>query len=237
MEIRVFGETAEIERCNWWYRARKDLYCILIGTHCSSANRSLDIGCGVGTNCNVLPGRKYGLDIDENALTHCKGKGYDFLGKGDIYKIDFTDGYFNFILCSEVLEHVDNDCHAVAELGRVLAPDGRAIITVPAFRFLWYDNDIAGHHFRRYVKKQLAQLLASNKLIVEKMFYWNFSFFLPALLTVFFSKLFCKKYRERRLNMGPSFMNKLFWVLWLENRLMKYINFPFGTSIIALVRK
>jgi len=45
--------------------------------------------------------------------------------------LPFKAGVFRFILCSEVIEHLENDDAAVQELARVLSKDGRAVITVP----------------------------------------------------------------------------------------------------------
>jgi SAM-dependent methyltransferase len=49
----------------------------------------------------------------------------------DIRAIDLPDGAFDAIICSHVLEHVDRDADALAELRRVLAPDGWALLMVP----------------------------------------------------------------------------------------------------------
>lgn len=43
----------------------------------------------------------------------------------------YTDESFDFIVCSHVLEHVPDDAKAIAELYRVLAPGGGAILMVP----------------------------------------------------------------------------------------------------------
>lgn len=43
----------------------------------------------------------------------------------------YADASFDFILCSHVLEHVPDDAKAIAELYRVLAPGGAAILMVP----------------------------------------------------------------------------------------------------------
>jgi SAM-dependent methyltransferase len=45
--------------------------------------------------------------------------------------LPFKNGSFRFALCSEVLEHVEDDAGAAAELSRVLVPGGRAVVTVP----------------------------------------------------------------------------------------------------------
>lgn len=52
-------------------------------------------------------------------------------------KVDITDlniyqnDFFDFIVCSHVLEHVPDDAKAMSELYRVLAPGGKAILMVP----------------------------------------------------------------------------------------------------------
>ena len=45
--------------------------------------------------------------------------------------LPFRDGAFQSVLCSEVLQHLEDDDRAVAEIARVLKPDGAGVITVP----------------------------------------------------------------------------------------------------------
>ncbi|MCB0758970.1 MAG: methyltransferase domain-containing protein [Flavobacteriales bacterium] len=49
----------------------------------------------------------------------------------DITNMEFPDKHFDLIICSHVLEHVDDDRRAMRELVRVLAPGGSAILIVP----------------------------------------------------------------------------------------------------------
>jgi SAM-dependent methyltransferase len=51
--------------------------------------------------------------------------------QGDVTDLPFDDRSFDLILCLHVLEHVQDDRAAMAELFRVLAPDGKAVIQVP----------------------------------------------------------------------------------------------------------
>ena len=51
--------------------------------------------------------------------------------KMDIAAIQFPDGHFDGIICNHVLEHVVDDRRAMAELYRVLRPNGWAILQVP----------------------------------------------------------------------------------------------------------
>jgi SAM-dependent methyltransferase len=50
----------------------------------------------------------------------------------DITAIPHPDGSFDSIICSHVLEHVEDDRAAIAELHRVLRPGGWAIVMVPS---------------------------------------------------------------------------------------------------------
>ncbi len=51
--------------------------------------------------------------------------------KEDITLMNFENNSFNFIYCSNVLEHIEDDASAMAELFRVLTPGGTAIVQVP----------------------------------------------------------------------------------------------------------
>lgn len=69
-----------------------------------------------------LPGLRY-LTVDLN------GEGVDVAA--DIEHMPFDDASFDGIVCSHVLEHVNDDRPAMAELCRVLRPDGWAAVLVP----------------------------------------------------------------------------------------------------------
>jgi SAM-dependent methyltransferase len=49
----------------------------------------------------------------------------------DVMALPFEDGSFDFLMCNHVLEHVDDDRLALAEINRVLAPGGWAILMCP----------------------------------------------------------------------------------------------------------
>jgi SAM-dependent methyltransferase len=51
----------------------------------------------------------------------------------DCTRMAFRDASLDAVICSEVLEHVPNFAQAVAELGRVVKPGGRLVLTMPFF--------------------------------------------------------------------------------------------------------
>lgn len=63
----------------------------------------------------------YSIDLKERAGSE----------KMDICNIGFKANYFDWIICSHVLEHIDNDRLAMKEILRVLKENGRLVVTVP----------------------------------------------------------------------------------------------------------
>lgn len=54
--------------------------------------------------------------------------------RGDLTRLPFADGAFGFVVAYHVLEHVPDDRTAIAELRRVLASGGVAVVQVPRRR-------------------------------------------------------------------------------------------------------
>lgn len=67
----------------------------------------------------------YPVDIDENM--------YGIKEVVDITDIPYKSGAFDIIICSHVLEHIENENKALSELARVLSDTGTAIINVPVY--------------------------------------------------------------------------------------------------------
>jgi len=64
------------------------------------------------------------------------------------------------IVMVNVLEHIEDDSGAVAQMHRVLKPGGHLHIMVPALPFLYSKMDVRLGHFRRYRLKPLATMLS-----------------------------------------------------------------------------
>ncbi len=158
----------------------------------------LDAGCGRGFYLKSLSFYPFiieihGVDINEShikkAKTICDDK-RTTVKKASLYSLPYPDNYFDFVICSEVLEHLKDDRKALKEIKRVLKPKGTLIITVPniIFPFLWdplnwflmsllqihIDKEIwwlAGiwaDHERLYEKGQLRSLLETTGFKVNE---------------------------------------------------------------------
>ena len=103
----------------------------------------LDLGCGEGRHVHgvhVLGGVNIvGLDLDLPSLKKAReglsmlpaSRGATGFLTGDAYRLPFAGQTFDAVICSEVLEHLETYDLALAEINRVLKPDGQFVPTVP----------------------------------------------------------------------------------------------------------
>lgn len=91
--------------------------------------------------------------------------------KGDALDLPYADGTFDFVIASEILEHVPEDDRAIAELIRVLKPGGRLAVTVPRWlpeKVCWMLSDSyhanEGGHIRIYRADQLRDKVTARGL-------------------------------------------------------------------------
>lgn len=95
--------------------------------------------------------------------------------RGDATRLPFADATFDRVVTSEVLEHIDADSAAMAELHRVLKPGGTLAATVPTWfpeKINWMLSDeyhapkSPGGHVRIYSATELKAKLRSAGLDV-----------------------------------------------------------------------
>src|SRR5262249_61672822 len=74
---------------------------------------------------------------------------------------------FDTVVCSNVLEHIEDDGRALSAMREVLEPGGRVVLIVPALQALYGSIDRAIHHYRRYSRGELTGKLERAGLAVE----------------------------------------------------------------------
>jgi SAM-dependent methyltransferase len=117
--------------------------------------RVLDIGCGNKTKRLLVDDSvtEY-VGLDQEQSLHDRSQ-IDLIGRAD--RIPEADGSFDGVLCTAVLEHLEEPRAALAESLRVLKPGGYAIYTVPLF---WYLHE-EPRDFYRYTRHGLQYLFDS----------------------------------------------------------------------------
>lgn len=244
MESRLFQEIEALERNDhWWFAGRHAIIERLLNRFIARpAATALDIGCGTGTILKTLThfaDNVSGLDTSDAALALAHDKNPQAsLVKGDFPQINLPDHY-DVITALDVLEHIENDITAVRKIESLLAPGGIAIITVPAFMFLWTEHDELLHHKRRYTRQSLSTLLQSaSQLHVEKLSYFNALLFPAIVVFRILRRSFSLRKGASDFFIQSHFLNRLFKKIFLfEGRLLARMNFPVGVSLICVVRR
>jgi SAM-dependent methyltransferase len=105
---------------------------------------TFDAGCGTGAftmYAAKLGNAAIGLTIDQGSADRAAHRA-SLLGinsatflRGDLRELDrntlFHDGQFDQIICFEVIEHILDDRKLIADLARLLRPNGRLLLTTP----------------------------------------------------------------------------------------------------------
>ena len=231
----------QVEKYHWWFSVRRKLLeYLLTSINISSKEFAIDIGCGVGSNLNVLSSKgihTIGLDHSLYALTLVKRRLELPLINGDLNKLPLRSNSIGLIVAMDVLEHLDNDANGISEFYRVLKKGGDLILTVPAFKSLWGIQDVVTGHKRRYSKKEIMHKLSQVGFIVSESSYFNFFLFLPILGARHMIRLFRLKIKSENQINFPLLNFFLKTIFSLELYVLKYFSFPFGVSIFCVARK
>lgn len=127
----------------------------------------LDCGCGLKPYFESFSNADYiGIDIEDS------GRPNDMKAPDKFYdgiNIPYEDGVFDGILCTQVLEHVEDMDRFLSECNRVTRVDGNLVISVP---FLYKEHE-KPYDFRRFtsygltldLKRHGFEILQCQKLI------------------------------------------------------------------------
>lgn len=156
--------------------------------------RILDVPCGRGFYLaryrhESPEATMIGCDLDGDALRRARASDVDVpLNLAAIEHLPFPSDVFDAAICSEVLEHVDDDAVALREVARTVRPGGLIAITVPHANYpmLWdpvnwvmeralgrhvSTGPLAGiwaNHQRLYTADQLRAVVSSSGLQLEE---------------------------------------------------------------------
>lgn len=121
--------------------------------------RVLDLGCGHKPYQPFIHGDGYyGLDLNASVRPDVVGT---------VVSLPLRDGSLDSVLCSEVLEHVNDPDICLREIARIVKPGGKLLLTTP---MMWYLHR-EPYDFYRFTKYGLTHLLAKHGfdiLIIRK---------------------------------------------------------------------
>lgn len=160
---------------------------------------------------------------------------------GSLQDAAFKNSSVDTISILDVLEHIEGDEQFLKEIHRILEVDGKLILTVPAYQFLYSDFDKEVGHYRRYTLKNLKQKLKNTGFEIE---YRSYLFsFIP--LPLLFGRLVLNKFKKKENRKATGHVKKsglmghiLAPLLWIERGFIQNkLRIPMGSSCLVVAKK
>jgi SAM-dependent methyltransferase len=232
----------ESERASWWYIARRNLLREIVSQGLSGKReaRILDLG---GTAELEIADRPLFRVVNQQSsvseLAFQQIQGASNLVCTAVEELAFASNSFDLIVAGDFLQSAPDDRIALRQLHRVLKDGGLLCLTVPAYSFLWGEDDERRSHYRRYSVSALRRKLTISGFEVQRASYFVATAFLPLAIVRMVRNMFHTSlardthYAER----GRAVNAVMLGVLGLERQLLHVINLPFGTRVVCWARK
>jgi SAM-dependent methyltransferase len=227
---------------SWWYSTRRKIMreAALQAVHGKREAWVLDLGCtaqlqfddgALYRSCNAHSSMR--------ALAFRQIGGDENLICSRSEELGFTSNSFDAIVAGDVLQSIDDDVRALREMRRVLKDGGLLCLSVPAYSFLWGEDDEARGHQRRYTVSELRRKLTTCGFQIHRASYFVASAFLPLVVGRAAKNIFHKSISHHRHYPHPSRLanSAMATLLDGERHLLHYINFPFGTRVVCWALK
>jgi SAM-dependent methyltransferase len=163
-----------LEDRHWWYRERRAILARQL-RRVPGPGRALDIGAAGGGNTRVLQMHGWqavALEYSDSVADVARARGISAI-RADARELPLASGACGLVTAFDILEHIEEDYLAAAEIARVLRPGGTALIAVPCDMALWSAHDDEVGHVRRYDRSGLVSLMQKAGLTVEEVWSWN----------------------------------------------------------------
>ena len=234
----------------WWFKGHRKLLFNMIEKYCLKKDLEIiDAGCGTGVTMLKLQkyGNVIGCEISETAINFCKKRGIKKIIKADIQNTGLKEESFDLVVCQGVLYHKKvNVEKTLVEFKRILKKKGKIIIATPAMSFLshslfcsFHDNN--HHAARRHNLNDMKKQIEREGLKILKISYFNFLLLIPILFSKVYYNIRTKFFRKKNkfilsdLNKHTNYFLKK--IVYFESYLLKYVNLPFGSTLIVVAEK
>lgn len=175
---------AKAEDSSFWFRHRNDVIEALLDRY--PVNGAIwDVGGGNGYQARMLERSGHTVVLVEPGMAGCENaiaRGVTRVVRATLGALHLKDASAAAITLFDVVEHLSDPRELLGECRRVLAPEGRLVVTVPAYETLWSDEDDYAQHHRRYTRRRLEVELEAAGFEVEHATYFFQALVMPILL-------------------------------------------------------
>lgn len=254
----VFSETSQAqlyqsEDKHFWFKTRAEFIINrlknlgLLGAEYEVA----EIGCGNGYTSSKLINyysHYHAIEGTESAIQNMQERlntvdispSKYTLTVADITKYKFSKQY-DLVFAFDVIEHIEPKelDLALKIIKENLSSNGKLVITVPAFQWLWTCIDEQAGHFRRFDNKSLEQVLTNNGFKIE---YHSYMFL--AVLPFYIAQRYLllkqhgKSASDSHLEINPILNTILYGLTMLDFIILKVTKrLGLGSSLFCVASK
>lgn len=241
---RLLQATARAERDHFWFKGFRRFMAPLVSeaVRARSSPRILDCGCGTGHNLGWLRdhGTAVGIDLTWTGLGLAKSTGERAIAQATVAHLPFADETFDVVTSFDVIYSLEDEVEAkaIGEMFRVLRPRGFLVLNAAAMDLLKGNHSVLANEVRRYSRSTLTDRLTAAGFAIRRMSYTNATI-MPVVAGVrLLQRLSGHEESHQEISIPPAPINAaLTGALALEARLLRIMNMPFGSSIMALAQK
>lgn len=247
-----FEVTKQLSENSFWVSARTELLLYLVNKYAPGCHpvKFFELGCATGDFVGQLANQPrfecIGSEIYLQGLAFAKEK----FPAVKFIQLDATapeipyKEHFDLVGAFDVLEHIENDTCAITNINKLLKKDGKFIVLVPQYKFMWSKLDELVSHKRRYSKKEMFTKLRDDGFEIEFSSSFVFALFPFMLASRMFAKIFDRRTESdedalKRNVEFPKWVNAIFSAISkLDIYLIRLgIALPFGGTLVVVARK
>ena len=201
--------------------------------------RVMDAGCGIGNFCELISKDVdfiLAVDLSPSNLKILKQR-FAENQKVKIGQLDLDndievirENKIDTIVCLDVLEHIKQDIVMLKNFKKIIEPNGKLLVKVPACPWLFGNIDEASGHFRRYSRKMLLNKLREAGWKPLFVSYMNIFGILP-----YFVK---SRIKKRNSNFSSTFspwqLSLLRMIMPILQKIDNLMGPPIGQSIVVV---
>lgn len=241
----MLDATARAEDAHFWFRGLRRNARRLLETALAGRRPRLVVDCGTGTGRNLdwlrQLGPAVGVELSATGLSFARAAGRPVV-QGSVARLPFPDEAVDVATSFDVLYCLDDATEALAlrEMWRVLRPGGIVLVNVAALDVLRGAHSTLTMEVRRYSRARLRGVLERAGFEIERMTFTNAPTFPVTLALRSFERLSGRAARasEADLRVPAAPINAIFnAALAAEGGLLRYVNMPIGSSLLAIGRK
>jgi SAM-dependent methyltransferase len=160
---------SQYEDDSYWFKHRNNVIINSVKKF-SHSEPFFDIGGGNGFVSSGL--QKEGVEVylvepGVVGANKAKQRGVKNVICSTLEDAQFKDSSLDSVGFFDVLEHIEDDNQFLKNITRFLKPGGFLYLTVPAYQFLWSEDDKYAGHYKRYTITELSKMLKQHNYQIK----------------------------------------------------------------------